>query len=84
MSTAIPGRHIEGMVKAFAHTDPAVPAGFTAETWRTYCEDADGGRAPYRAWVLNAHSAKPLRDALLPQLLDRDTGERGAEDWRVD
>lgn len=48
MSTAIPGRHIEGMVRAFAHTDPSVPAGFTAETWRTYLEDPDGGRAPFR------------------------------------
>lgn len=48
MSTHIPGRHIEGIVRACAHTDPSVPVGFTAQTWRTYLEDADGGRAPWR------------------------------------
>lgn len=69
MSTAIPGRHIDGMVKALAHTDPAVPAGFTAETWQAYLDDPDGGRAVCRA----IH-----RDNFNAAL------ERDAEDWSAD
>ena len=48
MSTHIPGKHIDGMVKAFGHTDPSVPAGWTREAWQAYLDDADGGRAPWR------------------------------------
>jgi len=69
MSTAIPGRHIDGMVRAFAHTDPSVPAGWTREQWVSYCGDPDGGRAPYR----------------MPDPMNiRTSFERDAEDWRVD
>lgn len=49
MSTAIPGRHIEGMVRAFSHTDPSVPAGWTREAWVSYCGDPDGAWAPFRS-----------------------------------
>lgn len=69
MSTAIPGRHIEGMVRAFAHTDQSVPVGWTAEKYRAYLQDADGGRAPFR-------QPDPMNI--------RTSFERDAEDWRVD
>ena len=69
MSTHIPGKHIDGMVKAFGHTDPSVPAGWTREAWISYCSDPDGALAPYR-----------MPD---PRVI-RTSYERDAEDWRVD
>ena len=69
MSTHIPGKHIDGMVKAFGHTDPSVPAGWTREAWQAYLDDPDGGRAAIRAIRReNFHAAI----------------ERDADDWRVD
>lgn len=68
MSTAIPGKHIEGMVRAFAH-DQSHPVGWTLATCQSYLEDADGGRAACRAVQRETFNAAPERDA---------------EDWRVD
>lgn len=63
MSTHIPGRHIDGMVKRFANADAILPPGWTREAWQSYQDDPDGARAVCRAIHRDNFNAAIERDA---------------------
>lgn len=54
-----PGRHIDGMVRRYAHHDQTLPPGWTRQAWEAYLADPDGGRAAVRAHLLPPPDSTP-------------------------